>query len=469
VSAAAPARGRAARRRPVPLPVKGRYRRIKTLVGLGLIGLFFAVPWLRFDRGLDQPGQAVMFDVPGRRLLVFGLEFWPQDLPLVLGLMILGALGLFLATAISGRLWCGFTCPQTVWTDLFFAMDRLADRIAGKGRGGAKVIRQVFWTGLSLLTGIGFAAYFTDVTALPGALLSGRASAGTVFAILLLTATTWLLAGFARERVCLHMCPWPRFQAALLDADSLVVTYQAWRGEPRGKKRLALKPELAPDSSPAPGAATRGDCVDCERCFAVCPTGVDIREGLQMGCIGCGLCIDACDDVMAKLERPAGLIRFDSEANQASPALVRPKARVIRPKTIFFAAGCLVVVGLLGFGLSTIQRVTIDLTPQRNPPFVALSDGSIRNDYQIRLSHRLPALAAVAVSVEGLPGAKLRIGDRDDARFTVNQDRSADDRLMITVPRGTPVEGRREITVQFSDASTGRVLRRIDSYFWGPE
>lgn len=467
MSAPLSARDRAARRRPTPLPVRGRYRRIRTVVGAGLLGLFFILPWLRWDRGPGEPGQAVIFDVPGRRLLAFGLEFWPQDLPLVLGLMVLGALGLFLATAISGRLWCGFTCPQTVWTDVFFTMDRWADRIAGKGTAGSKAIRQTFWIGFSLLTGLGFAAWFTDVTALPGRLLTGTASTGIVACVLILTASTWLLAGFARERVCLHMCPWPRFQAALLDADSLVVTYQAWRGEPRGKKRLPLKAGLAP-APPPEGTEARGDCVDCDRCFAVCPTGVDIRDGLQMGCIGCGLCIDACDDVMAKLDRPAGLIRFDSEARQASPTLAPSRPRVMRPKTMFLAAGCMLVLGLIVIGLLGMERVAIDVAPQRNPPYVALSDGSIRNDYRIRLSHRLPDLREVGIGVEGLPGAHARVGEDSEAVLPVGDDRGADDRLMITAPRASRPHGRVDITLVFTDRATGAVLRRLDTYFWGP-
>lgn len=461
------ARDRAVRRRPVPLPVKGRFRRIKTAVGALLLGLFFLVPWLRFDRGPGEPGQAVIFDVPGRRFLAFGLEFWPQDLPIVLGLMVLGALGLFLATVISGRLWCGFTCPQTVWTDLFFTLDRIADRIAGKGSARARALRQIFWLALSLATGFGFAAYFTDVAALPGRLLAGTASTGIMVTVLVLAATTWLLAGYARERVCLHMCPWPRFQAALLDADSLVVSYQAWRGEPRGKKRLPLKAELAP-APPADGSAGRGDCIDCDRCFAVCPTGVDIRQGLQMGCIGCGLCIDACDDVMTRLDRPAGLIRFDSEAHQASPSLAPPKARVVRPKTLLIAAACAIALGFIALGLLGIDKVTIDVDPQRNPPYVALSDGSIRNDYIIRLSHRLPSLAAVTVTVEGLPGAEIRIGDAEDGRLAVRADRTAEDRLLIAVPKAARPKGRTAIAITFADAASGAPLGRIDTYFWGP-
>ena len=460
------ARDKAARRRPVPLPVKGRYRRIKTVVAGLLLGLFFLVPWIRWDRGGDMPGQAVMFDVPGRRFFFFGLEFWPQDLPLVLGLMVLGALGLFLATTISGRVWCGFTCPQTVWTDLFFTGDRLADRIAGKGTPAAKALRQVFWIGLSLLTGFGFAAWFTDVTTLPGRLLGGGLSSGLFGTVAVLTATTWALAGYARERVCLHMCPWPRFQSALLDADTLVVTYDAGRGEPRGKKRLPLRADLG-----GPGGDTaRGDCVDCNKCFAVCPTGVDIRDGLQMGCIGCGLCIDACDDVMGKLGRPGRLIDFASEAG----VVPKPRRLLPRPKILIFGAAMMVTLALLGYGLFSVQKVTVDLQPQRNPPFVRLSDGSVRNDYLLRVDHRLPALAAVAVSVEGLPGATVRFGESEGPTLALGEDRSGSDRLMITLPRaaldtaGLDADGHKPITLVLTDAANGRVIERENSYFWGP-
>ena len=468
----------------VPHAVRGRFRSVKTaLTGLQL-ALFFALPWLRWDRGGDLPGQAVLVDLPGRRMFVFGLEFWPQDLPIAVGLLVGAALALFWATTIAGRVWCGFACPQTVWSDLFFALDRLIVRLTARGR-RERLLRSAAWLAVALATGFGFTAYFTDVVALPGALLTGTAPAATVITILVLTATTWVLAAFARERVCLHMCPWPRFQAALLDADSLVVTYQAWRGEPRGRKRQPLRADLAaaapisagpPATLPEladPAAASRGDCIDCTRCVTVCPTGVDIRDGLQMGCIGCGLCVDACNDVMGRLSRPAGLIRFDTESAQRRRSLAPPRPAWTRPKALAFALAALLALGLSSYAIATLAPISVHVEPQRNPPFVRLSDGSVRNDYALRLDHRRPGLAEVAIHIEGLPRAGLRLATREGAaaaalHVPLGRARSLDERLLITLPAADVPHGRIGLVVVFTDAATGDELARVDTYFWGP-
>jgi polyferredoxin len=481
---------RAVVRPDIPHAVRGRFRRIKTGLTWGMLGFFFLVPWLRWDRGPDLPGQAVLFDLPGRRLFVFGLEFWPQDLPIAVGLMIAGALALFYATTLAGRVWCGFACPQTVWSDLFFTVDRLIVRLVGKGT-RERHLRTLAWLLIALATGLGFTSYFIDAPALPGLLFGGQAPAMAYATVLLLTATTWLLAAHARERVCLHMCPWPRFQAALLDRESLVVTYQAGRGEPRGRKRDALRPELAkPEESapsllalardasaftvPPPSAPLRGDCIDCTRCVTACPTGVDIRNGLQMGCIGCGLCIDACDEVMAKLERPAGLICFDVETAPGDSRQSAPRIGWLRPKALAFGLAALLAFGLSAYGMATLPDVTAHAEPQRNPPFVQLSDGSVRNDLALRLAHRRPGLSAVTLHVEGLDSAQLRLGTLDQPPGTrldiaIGAGRSLDERLLITLPRANAPKGRRDFDLVLADGATGEELARLPSYFWGPE
>ncbi|QFR33461.1 cytochrome c oxidase accessory protein CcoG [Ancylobacter sp. TS-1] len=475
---------RAVVRPDIPHAVRGRFRSIKTVLAGLMLGFFFLAPWLRWERGPALPGQAILFDLPGRRLFVFGLEFWPQDLPIAVGLMIAGALALFFATTLAGRVWCGFACPQTVWSDLFFAADRLIARLVGKGALERR-LRTAAWISIALATGVGFTAFFIDAPSLPGLLLSGRAPAIAYATVLVLTGTTWLLAAYARERVCLHMCPWPRFQAALLDRQSFVVTYQDWRGEPRGRKRDMLRPDLAnPGRTPglialvadatAFSAPVRGDCIDCTRCVTVCPTGVDIRKGLQMGCIGCGLCIDACNEVMARLERPAGLIRFDVESAQAAPGFAPPRLDWLRPKALAFGLAALLAFGLSGYGMATLADVTAHADPQRNPPFVRLSDGSVRNDYALRLAHRRAELARVVIHAEGLDGAQLRLGTLDRPptgalTVTVGAGRSLDERLLVLLPRDAAPHGRRDFTLVLTDPASGEELARVPSYFWGPE
>ncbi|MDQ0346590.1 4Fe-4S dicluster domain-containing protein [Ancylobacter vacuolatus] len=495
---------RAIARPDIPHATRGRFRRIKTSLTCLMLGIYFLTPWLRWERGEGLPGQAVLFDLPGRRLMVFGLEFWPQDLPIAVGMMIFGAMALFFATTLAGRVWCGFACPQTVWSDLFFAVDRLIVRLVGKGASERR-LRTVAWLLIALATGVGFTGYFIDAPTLPGLLLTGRAPAIAYATVLVLTGTTWLLAAYARERVCLHMCPWPRFQAALLDRQSLVVTYQHGRGEPRGRRRTPLRPDLAlhgfgelqstgPAIGPAPAAprlmglvaeavafsalapspSLRGDCIDCTRCVTVCPTGVDIRRGLQMGCIGCGLCIDACNEVMARLDRPEGLIRFDVESAPRRSFLAPPRVDWLRPKALAFGLAALLALGFSGYGMATLAQVSVHAEPQRNPPFVQLSDGSVRNDYALRLAHRRAGLARVALHAEGLNGALLRLGTQDlpaaeVVRVAIGSDRTLDERLLVVLPARAAPSGRQDFTVVVREAETGEELARIPTYFWGPE
>jgi len=463
-------------RLPIPQTVRGRYRTIKTVAASFLLAFYFITPWVRWDRGPSLPDQAVLFDLPGRRLFIFGLEFWPQDLPIAVGALILGAFGLFGATAVAGRVWCGFTCPQTVWTDLFFTVERFCERLFGKGTALSNIAKPIVQILLSVVTALGFAAFFNNAPTFPQALVTGTAPFGAYIAIGVLTLTTWLFAAYAKERVCLHMCPWPRFQAALLDKESLVVTYQKWRGEPRGKKRTPLRAELTHLDVLIKEAtsldAGRGDCIDCMRCVNVCPTGIDIRDGLQMGCIGCGLCVDACDDVMIKIERPTGLIRFDVEGTERSGSFTRSPLRIVRPKTILYGLLCFAALAAIVVGIVSMDSVLIDVEPQRGQPFVQLSDGSVRNDYSFRLAHRLPELGQVAIRAEGLAGVTLRFAATEIGHEVVNVSvpggRRISDRLMVTAAPAEVPSGRAAIRIVVSDPLSGNVIGEVDTYFWGP-
>jgi cytochrome c oxidase accessory protein FixG len=341
-----------------PKEVGGRFRTIKWAALILLLGIYYLAPWLRWDRGPGVPDQAFLIDMPGRRAYFLWIEIWPQEVYYLTGLLLLGAFGLFLATSIAGRVWCGFTCPQTVWTDLFMWVERRIEGDRGtrirldraplsREKILKKLAKHAAWLLIAALTGGAWIMYFNDAPTVTRAILTGNASFAQYFFFGLFTATTYLLAGWAREQVCTYMCPWPRFQAALLDEHSYVVTYQKWRGEPRAP--LKKNPDWS----------GRGDCIACNQCVAVCPMGIDIREGLQLECIGCGLCIDACNDVMHRIGRPRELITMDTERNQALRAAGKPPVHpIVRPRTVIYAAMLLVVAGVIlyGFGRARCGR-----------------------------------------------------------------------------------------------------------------
>ncbi len=329
----------AGREKVYPKLAHGRFRTVKWLVMALTLGIYYALPWMRWARGPDLPDQAVLLDMAHNRFFFFFLEIWPQEFYFVTGLLVLSALALFLVTSAAGRVWCGYTCPQTVWTDLmvlverFWQGDRNARMRLDKERWGPvklfkKAMTHLSWLAIGLATGGALVFYFRDAPTLAAELLAGTAPAIAYLFLGIFTLTTYVLGGIAREQVCIYMCPWPRIQGAMVDHETLLVSYKPYRGEPRGPHKKG---------QPWEG---RGDCVDCKACVAVCPTGIDIRDGSQLECIQCALCIDACDDIMGKVGRPRGLIAYDTIAKQeaasegcagaaaadtrADPALRRP-------------------------------------------------------------------------------------------------------------------------------------------------
>src|SRR5215475_2353457 len=331
----------AARKKVYPQQVSGTFSRIKWgLMGVCL-GVYYFLPFVRWNRGLGAPDQAVLIDFPGRRFYFFFIELWPQEVYYFTGLLILAAMTLFLMNAVGGRIWCGYLCPQTIWTDLFYAVERLIEgdrreqmrKAAGPltlRRTGELAAKHGIWLFIAWWTGGAWVLYFADAPTLVRDLATGQAPAVAYICIAILTFTTYTLAGFMREQVCVYMCPWPRIQAALTDEWALNVTYRGDRGEPRHSVKKAN--ELRAKGLPA------GDCIDCHQCVAVCPTGIDIRNGAQLGCIMCGLCIDACDTVMTKVDRPTGLIAYDNDINMARRAEGKaPLYRIVRPRTLIYA------------------------------------------------------------------------------------------------------------------------------------
>jgi cytochrome c oxidase accessory protein FixG len=381
-----------------PRAIHGFWRKIKWWVVGILLGLYYIGPWLRWDRGPGAPDQALLIDMPGRRGYFFSLEIWPQEVYYVTGLLIMGAIGLFLVTAWAGRVWCGFTCPQTVWTDLFMWVERKieGDRYAGKLR--KKLLKHGAWLLIAFATGGAWIMYFNDAPTLVHEFFTGQSSTAVYGFTFLFTGTTYVLAGWAREQVCIYMCPWPRFQGAMFDEDSLIVTYEEWRGEPRGGGRKGQSFE------------GRGHCVDCGMCWQVCPTGVDIRKGQQMACIGCGLCIDACNSVMDRFGLPRELITYDSINNQIARSQGKPtRIRLLRPRTIAYLGVLAVVISVIVFSLSTRSRLDVNVIPDRQPLFVKLSDGSIRNGYTFKILNMIREPKSYFLATDGLVGAEISV------------------------------------------------------------
>lgn len=421
-----------------PKRARGTFRRIKWIVMAVTLGIYYGVPWLRWDRGPHLPDQAVLIDIPERRFFFFFLEIWPQEFYFVAGLLILAALILFLATSVAGRVWCGYTCPQTVWTDLMLVVERWVegDRAARLRLDKApmdasklrkRVTKHALWLLIAMLTGGAWVFYFGDAPTLAVELVTGEAPIVAYTTIAILTASTYLLGGLAREQVCTYMCPWPRIQGAMIDDESLMVSYRNWRGEPRGHHRKDESWE------------GRGDCIDCKQCVVVCPMGIDIRDGPQLECINCALCIDACNEVMGKVGRPPNLIAYDSfrgleAAKQGHPEKAgRP--RLIRPRTIIYASLIAVVSLTMLVALLLRTELEVSVLRDRNPLFVTLADGSVRNGYTLHVLNKTHQPMDVEVSIEGQQGAIVTIQDQPTNRFTLEPDDLSRVRAFVVLPQ----------------------------------
>lgn len=371
-----------------PKRVKGTFRRIKWISLVLMLGAYYFLAFLRWDRGPDAPNQAILIDFENARFYFFFIEIWPQEVYYITGLLILAAIGLFLASALFGRLWCGFACPQTIWTDLFIAVERFfeGDRNARikleKSKWTAskiykKTAKHIVWLLIAFATGGAWILYFHDAYDVMAHFFTGGSPTTAYVFVAILTFTTYALAGFMREQICIYMCPWPRIQAAMTDEEALNVTYRHDRGEPRGPHKKGATWE------------GRGDCIDCAQCIAVCPTGIDIRKGLQLECIGCSLCIDACDEIMVKIGRPTGLIAYDTGINIKRRQDGKPSAyHLIRARTIAYALIILAVGAVMLYGLMNRSVLDMNVLRDRIPNYVTLSDGSVRNGYTVKVLNK---------------------------------------------------------------------------------
>ena len=405
-----------------PKAVSGKVRSVKWAILTICLTIYYALPWIRWDRGPGEPNQALLLDIYDRRFYFFNLEFWPQDIYYLTGLLILAALGLFLVTSLFGRVWCGFACPQTVWTDLYMLVERMIEgdrnqRMRRDFRGltfdtaWRKVLKHAVWLGIAFWTGGAWIMYYLDAPSIVHRFWTGDAGTPVYAFTFLFTATTYLLAGWAREQVCTFMCPWPRFQSAMLDEQSFVVTYQGWRGEKRG--HMKLQRNAAEDEK-------YGDCIDCGNCVTVCPTGIDIRDGIQLPCIGCGLCIDACNAVMTKVKRPTGLIKWDTlERQNASGHGLGMSAHLLRPRTIIYVAAMLAAMAVMVVAMANRATINLSVLQDRAPLFVRIGDGSIRNGYTIKVTNKTHDAATFDLAMSGLNDGRMAFSDHHDDRETV--------------------------------------------------
>ena len=445
-----------------PRAVDGFYRRLKWAVMVVTLAIYYVTPWLRWDRGAYAPDQAVLVDLAHRRFYFFAIEIWPHEFYFIAGLLVMAGVGLFLVTSTVGRAWCGYACPQTVWTDLFLHIERAIDgdrnaqfRLRHAPWSIDKIARRAAkhsaWLVVALLTGGAWVFYFADAPSLARDIFTGSAPPVAYITIGVLTFTTYALGGLMREQLCIYMCPWPRIQSAMLDERSLLVTYKQWRGEPRthGIKKAAA-------------GAPAGDCIDCSACVAVCPTGIDIREGAQLACITCALCIDACDATMAKLGRPRGLIDYatledcKAEASGAEPVPIR--RTLLRPRTLaYFGVWGLVGLSMM-FALGARTRLDLSVAHDRNPLWVRLSDGSLRNGYTIKLRNMESRPRAVVLALEGLPGGAMWDSMERESmagrsiRLTLPPDQVEQRRILVRAAASGDPEELFAFSVQATDA-----------------
>lgn len=405
-----------------PKAINGKYRKLKWLVVTILLAIYYIAPLLRWPREGHASQQFVLADFAHSRFYFGPIEIWPQEVYYITGLLILGGVGLFLATSLFGRIWCGYACPQTVWTDLFIAVERFFEGDRNQrirldkapwtlDKAWRKIGKHIVWLIISLFTGGWMVLYFNDAWGTLKGFATFTAPASSWILAIGLTLSTYVLAGTSREQVCTFMCPWPRIQAAMLDHEALSVTYKYDRGEPRGPHKKNESWE------------GRGDCVDCRQCIAVCPTGIDIRDGLQIECINCALCIDACDEIMKKVGRPTGLIGYDTEDNIMRRQEGKSnRFNFIRGRTIFYGGIFIIVSAVMTYGLLNRHTMDVDVIRERSPLFVTLSNGNVKNIYNVKVLNKGGTERNVAISIDGVK----------DPIITSDLGTVKDNKLMIT-------------------------------------
>ncbi len=414
--------------------------------------VFYGLPWLEWNAR-----QAVLFDLEVRRFYIFSLVLYPQDFIYLTGLLVISALSLFLFTAVAGRLWCGFACPQTVYTEIFMWIEKKVegDRSArlrldaanmSASKLGKRVLKQVLWIAFALWTGFTFVGYFTPIRELAAVSLAASLGPWQTFWIFFYGFATYGNAGFLREQVCKYMCPYARFQSAMFDKDTMIVTYDEKRGEPRGPRSKKADPV----------ALGLGSCVDCTLCVQVCPTGIDIRKGLQYECIGCAACVDVCDDVMDKVGYPRGLIKFSTQNGMAQGWDTKQMLRrAMRPRVLVYSAILLTITAAVGVSLFMRTPLRVDVMRDRGSLARMVEQGRIENVYRLQIMNATEKTQRYAITVSGLPG--ITLDPVTEVEVLPTEVRSA--AVRVQIPPGTAQTGSHPI--QFDISSTGDDVARV--------
>ena len=459
-----------------PHEISGRFQTLRKAAAWWLLGMFYLFPWLMWDGR-----QAVLFDLPARKFYIFGLAFWPQDFYYLSLLLMLAAFSLFFFTAIAGRLWCGYACPQTVWTEVYLWMERVTEGSRNQrmklDKGPwtrekilRKTAKQALFVIFSLWTGFTFVGFFTPIRDLAVDLVHWQVGGWTLFWMLFYAFATWGNAGYLREQVCKYMCPYARFQGAMFDRDTLLISYDVARGEPRGARKKGVPSVLARTSAPAvaepvgatdAGAgASLGDCIDCKLCVNVCPTGIDIRDGLQYECIACGACVDACDSVMDKLGYPRGLVRYTTQN-----AVEGKGVHVLRPRVLIYAVLLLAIATALVVSLVMRNPLSVEVLRDRNALYRETATGAVQNVYTVKLLNKDQRPHSFRIAVEGSGG----IAPTADSPTRI--DAPAGSVVPVTLTLEAPagaVRGRAEIAFAIEREDDPGVSRRAKSSFFAP-
>ncbi len=445
-----------------PRTARGIYTRWRWFFVFATQLFFYGVPWLQWGGR-----QAMLFDIDARRFYIFGLVLYPQDVFYLAALLILSALLLFLFTAVAGRQWCGYACPQTVYTEIFlWVEEKFEGNRAQRMRLDAapmswnklwrKAGKHVVWIAIGLWTGFTFVGYFTPIHELATSVMAFSVGPWALFWVLFYSFATWGNAGFMREQVCKYMCPYARFQGAMFDRDTLIVTYVKKRGDPRGKRSKKADPQ----------ALGLGDCIDCTLCVQVCPTGIDIRDGLQYECISCAACIDACDEVMDTMGYPRGLIRYSTEAAIAGDWSRRDiLRRVLRPRVLIYAT--ILAVAMVVFVTSLWVRTPFKVDVMRDRATLArlVKGGQIENIYRIHVMNATEQEQVFTLGVDGLPG--LTLAEGTEAAVTVAPEQSTSIPVQLRLPYGTVAAGSHQFDFVVSAPGVGHV--REKSVFFVPQ